>query len=278
MSRNQIFTEAGEAGIPQQTREQAQQELGFDIPVEQVPLPSLGKVYPKDHPLHMKESVQIRAMTAREEDILTSRALIKSGEVVSALIKSCMIDKSVNPSELLTGDRNAILTGIRVTGYGAEYNVDVTCPVCNTRQKCSSNLTDLPLRILEADPVSPGENAFRLTLPVSGKTVTVRFATGSDEEEAVIINEIKKKHGMQVDNLVTDRLFRAIISVAGNNDRSKIRQFINNMPARDSLTIRKFLDDNEPGLEQNLAFECDVCLHEDVMPLPMGANFFWPDS
>ena len=126
--------------------------------------------------------------------------------------------------------------------------------------------------------MSPGENAFRLTLPVSGKTVTVRFATGSDEEEAVIINERKKKHGMQVDNLVTDRLFRAIISVAGNNDRSKIRQFINNMPARDSLTIRKFLDDNEPGLEQNLAFECDVCLHEEVMPLPMGANFFWPDS
>ncbi len=278
MSRNQIFTEAGEAGIPQQTREQAQQELGFDIPVEQVPLPSLGKVYPKDHPLHMKESVQIRAMTAREEDILTSRALIKTGEVVSALIKSCMIDKSVNPSELLAGDRNAILTGIRVTGYGADYNVDVTCPVCNTRQKCACNLTDLPLRMLELDPVEMGVNAFSLTLPVSGKRATVRFVTGADEEEAIVINERKKKHGMQVDNLVTDRLFRSIVSIDGNNDRSKIRQFINNMPARDSLTIRKFLDQNEPGIEQNLAFECDMCGHEEEMPLPMGANFFWPDS
>jgi hypothetical protein len=108
MSRNDVFHAAGDHDPRlKETHQQAQQDLGFDIPVETVPLPSLGKAYPEDHPLYMKEFVEIRAMTAREEDILTSRALIKQGTLITNLIKSCMIDKSVDPRTLLSGDRNA---------------------------------------------------------------------------------------------------------------------------------------------------------------------------
>ena len=279
MSRNDIFSDLPPAGdMPRQSRQEVQQELGFDIPVETVPLPSLGKVYPPGHPLHGQSTVEIRAMTAREEDILTSRALLKSGAVVSALIESCLMNKDVSAGTLVAGDRNAIIAAIRVTGYGATYNADITCPLCTSRQKKDYDLTQLPLNVLELDPDTMGENAFTTQLPMSGKSVTLRLETGEDQEELLVTAERKKKHGLQIESNVTDKLFRSIVAIDGETDRGKIRQFVNNMPARDSLSVRKWLDDNEPGLNMDVDFQCDVCGHEEVVPLPMGANFFWPQA
>tara|TARA_R110000803_G_scaffold49679_2_gene103356 strand:- start:927 stop:1772 length:846 start_codon:yes stop_codon:yes gene_type:complete len=281
MSRNNEIFNQDQPGVEtpaQQTREQASQDLGFDIPVETVPLPSQGLVYPAGHPLHMKTSIDIRAMTAREEDILTSRALIKSGTVISALINSCITNKDVDASSLLSGDRNAIMTAIRITGYGAEYEVDIECPECTAKQKKSFNLSALPINSLQYEPDTSGNNKFSFQLPASKKTVTVRFATGQDEEEATITEQRKKKQGLIANTAITDRLFNAITAIDGIEDRPKIRTFITNMPARDSLTIRAWLDKNEPSVSMDVGFECDVCAHEEEMPLPMGATFFWPQA
>ena len=279
MSRNDVFHAAGDHDPRlKETHQQAQQDLGFDIPVETVPLPSLGKAYPEDHPLYMKEFVEIRAMTAREEDILTSRALIKQGTLITNLIKSCMIDKSVDPRTLLSGDRNAILVAIRVTGYGSEYNVNVECPRCGTPAVHTCCLSDLPIEQLRQDPVKAGQNEFEVVLPVSGKRATVSFPTGADEEEASQVAERRKKQGILSENLVTERLFRSIVSIEGNTDKSFINKFIRNMPARDSLTIRKFLDNEEPSVSMKTRFSCDLCDYDEEMPLPMGANFFWPSA
>ena len=279
MSRNDIFNAASES-IPaeRQTADQLHQELGFDIPVETVPLPSLGKVYAEDHPLHMAQSVDIRAMTAREEDILTSRALLKSGDMVSRLIGSCLIDKRVDPNTLLSGDRNAILTAIRITGYGADYNVNVDCPSCGTSQVHQSNLTDLPIRALDLDPVAPGINEFELILPATGKRVGIKFTTGYDEKESNATAERKKKQGLTAETSVTDNLFRSIVSIEGNTDKSFISKFIRNMPAKDSLAARMFVNINEPTVLMRSYFECKNCDHEEELPLPVGASFLWPGA
>lgn len=279
MSRNDVFS-AASAPDPRvaETLEQAQQDLGFDIPVETVPLPSLGKAYPPEHPLHLKTSVDIRAMTAREEDILTSRAFIKNGTVITNLLKSCLIDKAIDPRSLLSGDRNAILIAIRITGYGADYNTNVTCPACGTSQVHTCMLSDLPISPLEVEPVAPGSNEFEIVLPVSGKRVTLSFPTGFDEEEALTVAERKRKQGIVADNLITDRLFRAVTSIEGNTDKSRISKFIRNMPARDSLEVRRFLERNEPTVSMETLFVCEACELQEEMPLPMGANFFWPDT
>ena len=172
MSRNNEIFNQDQPGVEtpaQQTREQASQDLGFDIPVETVPLPSQGLVYPAGHPLHMKTSIDIRAMTAREEDILTSRALIKSGTVISALINSCITNKDVDASSLLSGDRNAIMTAIRITGYGAEYEVDIECPECTAKQKKSFNLSALPINSLQYEPDTSGNNKFSFQLQLQSR-------------------------------------------------------------------------------------------------------------
>jgi hypothetical protein len=248
------------------------------VPVEAVPLPSNGRLYPVESMLHGKETLQVRAMTAREEDILTSRALIKKGTVITHLIKSCLVDKSINVDEMIVGDRNAIMTALRVTGYGSEYTVEVECPACNEKSKQDFQLTDLPIKRLGIDPVAEGANLFEMKLPVTKKTVHFKFMTGEDEASLTVQMERSKKQGAAGENLVTTRLKHQISAIEGIKDRSKINIFIRNMPARDSLALRRHIDKNEPGLEMKAWMDCPNCMESTEVRLPMGASFFWPDA
>ncbi len=253
-------------------------DFGFEIPVETVPLPSGGVCYDVDHPLHGKDTVEIRAMTAREEDILTSKALIKKGTVISHLIKSCMIDKRVDPESLLAGDRNALMVALRVTGYGTEYKVEVDCPACGERSKHNFNLGELPVKRLEIQPVAPGTNVFETALPVTKATVRFKLLTGADEQEIMTMTERRKKQGQRSENLVTQRLKYSIVSANGITDRSKLDMMVSNLPARDSLYLRKHIDNNEPGIEMKAWMDCPACLEHSEVRLPLGAAFFWPDE
>jgi hypothetical protein len=253
-------------------------DFGFEIPVESVPIPSRGLAYPSDSALHCAESVDIRAMTAREEDILTSRALIKKGTVITELIKSCLVDKRIDVSKMLSGDRNAVMVALRITGYGSEYTAEVDCPACATKSKQSFDLSELPIKPLEITPVEGGQNCFEFTLPITKKNVRFRFLTGADEEEILLIQERKKKSGAMTDNLVTTRLQFALTSVDGKTDKAAIASFIRNMPARDSLALRQFIDKNEPGIEMKSFMDCPSCNETSEVKMPLGASFFWPDA
>tara|TARA_Y100000034_G_C6872747_1_gene398690 strand:- start:884 stop:1654 length:771 start_codon:yes stop_codon:yes gene_type:complete len=253
-------------------------DFGFEIPVETVPLPSRGIIYPVDSAMHGKETVQIRAMTAREEDILTSKALIKKGTVITQLLQSCIVDEGFDAELMLSGDRNALMTALRITGYGTDYNVEVDCPACSQRSKQSFNLAELPIKRLMVEPVSIGANVFEIELPVTKKRARFKFLTGKDEQEIAIISERKKKTGQLADNLVTTRLTYSLVSVDNITDKSKLSFFIRNMPARDSLYIRKYIDKQEPGVEMKAWMDCTSCLESSEVRMPLGANFFWPDS
>ena len=253
-------------------------DFGFEIPQESVPLPSRGVIYPQDGALHGQETIDIKPMTAKEEDILTSRAYIKSGTVLTKLLQSCIVDKSIKPDELISGDRNALLVSLRITGYGADYDVEVDCPECGTKSKQTFDLSQLAIKRLEVDPVVQGDNLFEVQLPVTKKSVRVKFLTGTDERDMMITNERKKKSGMKVETAITDRLTRSIVSVDGVTDRNKLSFFVKNLPARDSLALRRFLDKHEPGIDMKSWMTCPHCHEQSEVGLPMGASFFWPDT
>jgi hypothetical protein len=276
-ARNEIFGGQGSnVGMP--ARNVMKDDFGFEVPVEAVPLPSRGLVYPVDSVLHALETLDIRSMTAREEDILTSRSLIKKGTVITELIKSCLINKSVDVNEMIAGDRNAIMTALRITGYGSEYKVEVDCPACSERSKQNFNLAELPIKRLEIDPVAEGANLFEFELPATKKNVRFKFLTGKDEEEITITMERKKKTGLQGENLITTRLKHSLVAVGTVNDVSKVGAFIRHMPAKDSLALRQFMDKHEPGIDMKSWMDCPHCLESSEVRLPMGASFFWPDS
>ena len=277
-SRNEVFTatQAETAGF--KTHNVMRDDFGFEIPVETVPLPSRGVVYPSDSALSGQETVEIRAMTAREEDILTSRALIKKGTVITHLLQSCLVNKQIDVDEMLSGDRNAIMTALRITGYGSSYDVEVDCPDCGERSKQAFQLADLPIGRLEIEPVAAGANLFEYTLPVTKKKVRFRFLTGTDETNITVMMERRKKQGVTADTLVTTRLQHAIVSIENITDKTKINHFIRNMPARDSLELRTFIDKSEPGIEMKSWMDCPSCLEHSEVRLPLGASFFWPDT
>lgn len=274
--RNGVFTGGAGPGVP--VRDVMKDDFGFEIPVESVPLPSRGLTYPSDSPLHGCETIDVRAMTAREEDILTSKALIKKGTVITELIKSCLVDKRIDVSKMLSGDRNALMVALRITGYGAEYNVEVECPACSTKSKQAFNLSELEIKPLELQPVHVGANLFEVTLPVTKKRVKFKFLTGADEEEIMVMSERKKKAGGMTDNLVTTRLQFSIVEVEGKGDKSLIGSFIRSLPAKDSLFLRQTIDQAEPGIDMKSYMDCPACSETSEVRIPLGATFFWPDS
>ena len=265
--------------MPMQTAsDKVKAEFGLDIPLELVPLPSSGKVYPQNSTLHNVDAVEIRPMTTREEDILTSRALLKKGTVVTELVRSCLVDRSINPNDLLGGDRNALMVAIRITGYGPEYKADVECTECSTKSPHEFNLAELPIKRLDLEPVTPGTNLFQFQLPYSKKLVKFRFLTGRDEEEILQLNEKQKKLGLGSESSVSTNLSYAIVSIEGVEDRSKIVNFIKHMPARDSLALRNFIKDNEPGVVMKQDTTCPACGHVAEVTMPLGVNFLWPSA
>jgi len=281
--RNSIFAAKkaaeGAQGATEVSREQyAKQELGLDIPVDAVPLPSAGQIYPAGHALHDAKRVEFRAMTAREEDILMSRAYIKRGTVITELIKSCLINRNVDVNSMISGDRNALMIAIRISGYGANYQPQYTCPNCETMNELNINLAELPIKPLSLQPAEAFTNLFRFKLPKTGKTVGFRFLTGEEEEKLLKAMEVKKKKGIQNDNIVTTRLLSSIVEIDGVTDRNQISKFVQYMPALDSLSLRKHIDDNEPGVNMTVEFVCQNCDHVADITLPMGPSFFWPNA
>jgi hypothetical protein len=253
-------------------------DFGFEVPIESVPIPSRGTVYAEGSALHGQETLDIRAMTAREEDILTSRALIKKGTVITNLLQSCIVDKRVNVSEMLIGDRNAVMVALRITGYGSEYHAEAECPGCGSKSKQEFSLSELPVKPLDIEPAAIGQNLFDFLLPVTKKNVKFKFLTGNDEEEILQIQERKKKTGAVADSLVTTRLQYSVVSIDGKTDKALISNFIRNMPARDSLSLRNYIDKHEPGIDMKVYMDCPSCSESTEIRMPMGAGFFWPGA
>lgn len=283
--RNQVFAGAPQPGLGAvqqgvQALSQAEKlkaDFGIEIPVETVPLPSAGRVYPAQSPLHGIEVVEIRSGTAREEDILTSRAFLKKGTVISELIKSCLVNKAIDPGEMLIGDRYALMVAIRITMYGPDYDAELQCGECDNKAPRNFNLGELPIRRLGISPVQEGMNLFEFALPLSKKTVRFKFLTGRDEEMISATQEKQKKLALsQSETTVTTNLQYSLQAVDGIEDRAKIAGFVRMMPARDSLALRNYIRDNEPGIIMKQEVKCPSCGHEEEVSMPIGVSFLWP--
>ena len=254
--------------------------LSFASPTEFVELPSKGKFYPQGHPLHGKDTVEIKFMTAKEEDILTSKALIRKGVAIDRMLQSLIVDKSVKIEDLLVGDKNALIIAARVSGYGEEYEISVTCPDCETKAKHVFDLSLLEAKeseeLSDLDVTQTEHGTFLTKLVKSNVEVEFRLLSGKDE--AAILNEMAMKKGKTtpLENNSTSQLKRIIVSANGVTDRQQISAFVDNMPAIDSRHLRALLRKINPEVDMNQTFECASCGHEEEMEVPFTVEFFWP--
>ncbi|MHB8407966.1 MAG: T4 family baseplate hub assembly chaperone [Acidiferrobacterales bacterium] len=255
-------------------------EPGYVAPADAVPLPSQGKVYPSDHPLTGKQVVEIRSMTARDEDILTSPGLLKQGKAVTALLKACILNKQIDPDSLLVGDKNAILVAIRITGYGSEYKADVICPECEKKTRNEFQLTQLPIKPLGQEPLNPGANVFSFRLPRLKQDCLFKILTGADESNVnVTIERTKKAAGPQaVEPGVTTALQAAVLQIGEVRDPAHVNKVVQNLSAFDSRALRNHINKISPGIEMTQVFQCPHCEAETEVAVPLGTEFFWPSG
>lgn len=263
-----------------QQLEQSQQRTGgleFVIPTEMVPLPSKGKFYPANHPLRDKDAIEIKQMTAKEEDILTSRSLLKKGMALDKLIASVVVDKNINTDTITSEDRNAILVAARVTSYGAEYATTVTCPSCNEKIKHTFNLAEKLDEQEEKQPsnvVVDDRGYFIINLPASKFKVVCRALNGYDEKEVFRKSETKK-NVVGGDSVLLDQLRNMIVSINDVEDKNLIKSAVEVLPASDSRFLRKSYVDAVPSVDLKKSFVCSSCDYQTEMEVPLTADFFW---
>ena len=240
------------------------------FPSEVIDLPSEGKLYPEGHPCK-DGKIEIKYMTAKEEDILTSQNLIKKGIVIDKLLDSLILTEGVKVDDLIIGDKNAVMVASRILAYGPEYSCEVTTPTGVTLQH-TFNLAECPFKKL---PDGITENLFEVKLPISKKKVKFSILTGKDERLIDKDLEASKKVGAISPELTT-RLRYVIKEVDGDNSPSAINDISQNMLARDSMHLREEIKKVSP----------DIMLEQEVesggesvkVNIPMTANFFWPDA
>jgi hypothetical protein len=237
----------------------------YKFPTEEIELPSKGLIYPKSNPLSSGK-VEIKYMTAKEEDILSNQTYIKKGNVLDKLLESVIISK-IEIKDLIVGDKNAILVATRVLGYGKNYKVII---------KGEEHIIDLS--ILENKPfdeenITSGKNEFKFTLPSTDIDITYKILTGHDESK--IDNEIaglKRLHKDASPELST-RLKYIITSVDSETGTKEIREYVDNyLLARDSRALREHIKENQPDVNLNYILE-----DGEEVSIPIGMSFFWPD-
>jgi len=239
----------------------------FKFPTEEVELPSKGLLYPEGHPLKSGK-IEIKYMTAKEEDILSNQSYIQKGVVLDKLLESVIINKEIKLKDLLIGDKNAVLIATRILGYGKNYSFNYG------GERKDVDLTELDNKPFDESYVIDGKNEFAFTLPHSNTPITFKVLDGHDEDK--IEAELKGLRKLQKDNVpeLTTRLKHIITSVNGEEDKKSIREFVDGyLLARDSRALREHISQVQPDVDMTITLDGG-----EEVDVPLGLNFFWPDA
>jgi len=242
------------------------EESKFKMPTETVELPSKGLLYPEDSEL-AKGTIEIKYMTAREEDILTNQAYIKNGTVLDKLMKSLIVSK-INYDELLIGDKNAIMIASRILGYGSDYSFSYN------NEEYTVDLSLIENKPLKEELFTNRTNEFSFTLPKSKNNITFKLLSHKDEQDINRELEGLKKINKDSDPSLSTRLKYMITSVEGLRDKKDIREFVDNaLLAQDSRALREYIKEIQPDVDLTF-FPNDTT---NRVSIPIGVSFFWPD-
>jgi hypothetical protein len=254
-----------------------QNQAAYSTPTELVSLPSEGKFYPPEHPLFNKDTIEIKIMTTKEEDILATPSFIEKGVVIDKLLESIIVDKRIRPESLLIGDRTAVLFKARISAYGPEYTFNTVCQSCSTQQKVEHLFEDVKNKEIKTyEEIEVEDGLIKMTLPRSKAVVHIKLLTGQDENEIDQEKNRRKKANLPEESVML-MYKKMIVKVNDNQDYFAIANFISEMPIADSRYIRKIYQETKPDVDLTYRFECKKCGHvDDGGVVSFSGDFFWP--
>ena len=263
---------------PQPQTEKPASVSTFEFPTQIISLPSEGKCYPASNPLSAG-TLEIKYMTAKEEDILSSQNLIRKGVVLDKLLESVVVQPGVNSDDLVIGDKNAVFLATRVLGYGPDYEVEVTDPFSGERQKVTIDLSEIQTKDIDLSILN-AENRYEMELPLSKKKITFKLLTHRDEKdinaEIQAMERLSKNKEMASD--VSTRLKYMITSVDGDTDKGNINKFAKNMLAKDTRAFREYVKTISPDLNLKYDFVSEITGESEALDIPFGISFFYPTN
>jgi len=249
--------------------------LVFDFPTEIVELPSKGKLYPNGHPLK-NGTIEMKYMTAKEEDILTNQSFIKNGIVLDKLFKALIVTPC-EYNDLLLCDKNAIMVAARILGYGKDYPIKATNPETGEEVEHVVDLTKLHDKEIDWNLIKDGINEFTVDLPAAKIPIKVKILYQRDQTrmDAELKGLAKLKKNAQVSTMMK----YVIIDIDGETDNAKIRKHVDTkLLAIDSRAIRKFLKAITPEIDLTVDVPDGEAGNTFHSPINIGLDFFWPDS
>ena len=266
---------------------EVKQVSDYKFPTEIIELPSRGLIYPKDNPLSSGK-IEMKYMTAREEDILTTQSYIKDGSVLDRLFQSLIVsngaDMPVKYVDLIVGDKNAIMIAARILGYGKDYKVKVNDPFSDNVQDEVIDLTQFDNKEYDGSAqLELHKNEFELELPQSKRKLTFMITTESKDRKVKHILEEEKKKNRKLKNEtsseLTTRLKQTILSIDGDYDQRMIANFVDNeLFAQDSRALRTYIKKVSPDMDLEWEFISEETGEGRFMSLPMDVTFFWPED
>lgn len=246
------------------------------FPTEIVELPSKGLLYDAGSPLSTGK-VEMKYMTTKEEDILSTTSYIKAGVVLDKLFQSMLVTK-FKYDDLLLGDRNAIMIAARIYGYGPIYETKVTTPD-GKHQMVQVDLSKLNHKVINEELINSGTGKFTFTLPVSKQQIEFRLLTvGLQQQIEKSIEQHRKYAGKDTpeENLTT-RLRYMITAVDGKTDSASINSLVFNMRVQDSRALREYIGKVQPDADLSIEVVDEATGQPFRTEISLGLDLFWPD-
>jgi hypothetical protein len=285
MSRNsrRITSASPTAVAPQPTSPKIQTSnnpfgISFVVPTEVVELPSGGNFYHEESTLHGKATLEIKQMTAKEEEILTSVSFIEDGSLLDRLLASILIDTSVDPQELLQGDREALVYAARRISYGPEYGVKQTCEKCGEETVFIYDLSKFKITSPDASGaiLDVDSGLYSIELPQSKIKVSLRHLTTKDQ--AYLDEQETRASKLNIESSKTiNFLKRVVVEANGIDDQEMLNKLFNVLPVLDIRKIRKVSNSIVPTMDTKQEVACGGCSEVSEREVPFSLGFFWPE-
>lgn len=258
---------------PPRQEEKTTPTSGFTVPTEIVDLPSKGLLYPASHP-QSSGQIEMKVMTAKEEDILTNQSFIRKGTVIDELLKSLIVSE-VDYDSLLAVDIEALMIAARIMGYGPDYSFEVTTPSGN-KQVENVDLTQFEDKEFDESLITKGVNSFSYQLPLSKWDVTFKLLTKADDDQMNKVQDAYQKAGKTVGG-VTLLLKMLIQSINGVSDKRQVGEMIDAMRASDARALRKYITSVQPGVDLSMEIIDRQTGDPFRTSVQFGPQFLWPD-
>tara|TARA_B100001564_G_scaffold358967_1_gene379132 strand:- start:1 stop:864 length:864 start_codon:yes stop_codon:yes gene_type:complete len=252
--------------------------ISFVVPTEVVELPSQGKYYSENSSMFGKSTLEIKQMTAKEEEILSNISFVEDGSMIDRLLSSILIDKTVTPEDIMAADKNALVFAARKSSYGPEYKVKQFCYNCNSEQEFIFDLTKCKIKTEIDEDILNEETTgfFTFDLPQSKLKVTIKVLLPEDEE--YLQEQADRARKLNIEQSSTlNFLRRIVVDVDNVTDPKLLNQLFEVLPVLDIRKIKSVSNQISPSLETNQEITCGNCGHVTESEVPFSLGFFWPE-